>query len=518
MRDDRVLVVAPTGRDSVMVTNVLVQSDIKAEACDGIEDICRRWTDGAGAVFIAEEALTASSLSLLIDVISRQPPWSDLPVIVMTGGGKATRFTTRIAEALQEKTHVTLLERPLRKLTLVSSVRAAIAARRRQYEVRDLLQASRDGVLHRDQFLAMLAHELRNPLAPVRNAVELLRLGSTTKEIQRRALAMMERQVQQMGRLLDDLLDVSRVTHNKITLRKEHLELSDVIARSVESARPLIDARAHQFLAHIDPGAHVVYGDLTRLVQVVSNLLNNAAKYTPEGGQISLLVRREGNDAVVQVRDNGVGLSAELLPNVFNLFSQGRRSLARSEGGLGIGLALVRTLVEMHGGTVAASSEGPDRGSMFEIRIPIVSRPDTLAVGPKGMPEVSVAAPKIILVVDDNQDAADSLALMLEMGGHAVEVAYDGMSGLEAAKRVHPQAAILDIGLPDMSGFEVAEQLRSFSKSTEMMIIALSGYGQPEDKERSLRAGFDVHLVKPVDVAELTQALGRKITRAKKEP
>lgn len=517
-RDGRVLVVAPTGRDGAMVTDVLVRSCIPAEVCTGIVDLCRRWAEGAGAVFVAEEALTPETLLEMVATIARQPTWSDLPVIVMTGGGKATRFTTRLVLTLEKQTKVTLLERPLRKLTLISSVQAALAARRRQYEVRDLLKATRDGVQQRDQFLAMLAHELRNPLAPVRNAVQLLRMRDLDPDRADTTLNMMERQVQHMSRLLDDLLDVSRVTHNKISLRKEQLEFSAVVSRAVETSRHLVEARSHQLITEFAPGPHYVFGDPTRLVQVVSNLLNNAAKYTPQGGRITLAIRRDGNNVVLHVRDNGVGLSPDLLPHVFDIFSQGRRSLARSEGGLGIGLALVRTLTEMHGGTVVAASDGPDKGSTFEVRFPVIAAPERVARDGDRPAAGGETPSQSILVIDDNRDAADSLALVLKMAGHKTEVAYDGPSAIDAALRIRPDLVVLDIGLPGMSGYEVAERLRSSSETARARLVALTGYGQPEDRERSARAGCEAHLVKPVEVAQLLTVIGEGVRREGKSP
>jgi signal transduction histidine kinase/ActR/RegA family two-component response regulator len=510
-REARVLVVAPTGRDAAMVTDVLTRAGVAAEACAGIEDLCRRWADGAGAAFVAEEALTPEALACLTAAAAAQPPWSDLPIVVMTGGGKTTRFTTRVAAALEQRSKVTLLERPLRQLTLISSVRAALAARRRQYEVRDLLQAAREAVLRRDQFLAMLAHELRNPLAPVRNAVQILRMGGVGTESAAATLDLMERQVQHMARLLDDLLDVSRVTHNKITLRKEDVEISAVVSRAVEATRHLMDARSHNLLTEVAPGPHCIYGDVTRLVQVVSNLLNNAAKYTPEGGRITLAVGRDRNDVVLRVRDNGVGISPDLLPHIFDLFSQGRRSLARSEGGLGIGLALVKTLTEMHGGTIGAHSDGPEKGSEFEVRLPLATAHERAAEDGGPPTNAEEATPRSVLVVDDNRDAADSLARVLRMAGHAAEVAYDGPSAVAAALRLRPDVVVLDIGLPGMSGYEVAERLRQSPEAAGTRLVALSGYGQPEDREKSFAAGCDHHFVKPVNLARLLAVIGEDV-------
>jgi PAS domain S-box-containing protein len=358
----------------------------------------------------------------------------------------------------------------------------------------------------KDEFLAMLAHELRNPLAPIRNAVYVLKAHTAPSVPGRDTLDMMDRQIHHMARLLDDLLDVSRVAHGTIRLQKEPLDARDVVARAVETAGPLIDARNHHLTIETEPGPHPIHGDLARLVQVVSNLLINAAKYTPDGGRIVLTLRREGTDAVFRVRDNGTGIQPELLMQLFEPFSQGARTLARSEGGLGLGLALVRSLTELHGGTVHGTSEGPGCGAEFEVRVPLTlprASPAPPAEGAAG----EAAIPLRVLVVDDNRDAADSLAMLLELYGHAVETAYDGPSGVESARRARPDLVFLDIGLPGMDGYAVAARLRAAPEMTGTRIVALSGYAQEEDRQRSRAAGFDDHLVKPLDPDTLARCL-----------
>jgi PAS domain S-box-containing protein len=363
----------------------------------------------------------------------------------------------------------------------------------------------------KDEFLAMLAHELRNPLAPICNAVQLMRvLGSEDANVQR-ARDMIDRQVNHLARLVDDLLDVSRITRGKITLQKEPLALAVVIARAVETSRPLIDARRHTLTVTLPPEPLRVEADMTRLAQVVSNLLNNAAKYTEEGGHIELHVERAGADAVVRVRDSGLGIPGDLLPHVFDLFTQGDRSLARSEGGLGIGLTLVKSLVEMHGGTVTAHSDGPGRGSEFVVRLP------TLQALPEPSEPEGAARPALcraersrrVLVVDDNADAAESLAVLLRLDGHEVCTAHDGAAALETARGFRPEVVVLDIGLPRMDGYQVARRLRAEVGLTEALVVALTGYGQEEDRRRAEQAGFDAHLVKPADPEVLQRLLAR---------
>jgi PAS domain S-box-containing protein len=357
-----------------------------------------------------------------------------------------------------------------------------------------------------NEFLAMLGHELRNPLAPIRNAVSLLRSSTLNAEMTEWARSVIERQVEHLTRLVDDLLDVSRITRGKITLRREPLEMSAVVDGAVDSCRALIEARNHTLEILLSAEPLHVEGDLTRLCQVVLNLLNNAAKYTPEGGRIRLAVAREDEQVVIRVQDTGIGISADLLPRVFDLFTQGDSSLDRSEGGLGIGLTLVRRLVEMHGGSVEACSEGPGRGSEFTVRLPRLAAP-LQAKGVKDAERPQPAGPLRVLVVDDHRDAAESLVILLRLWGHEVQSAHDGPTALAMAAAYRPDAVLLDIGLPGMNGYEVAERLQELPGWGNVMLVALTGYGQEEDRRRSRAAGFDRHLIKPVDPASLRRLL-----------
>jgi CheY-like chemotaxis protein/two-component sensor histidine kinase len=316
----------------------------------------------------------------------------------------------------------------------------------------------------------------------------------------------MERQVQHMVHLIDDLLDVSRVSHGRIELRKAVLDLATVVAQAVETARPLLDEHRHQLTTTIEPDPPLVEGDLTRLVQVVANLLHNAAKYTPEGGRITLAGRREENNAVIRVCDNGIGIPSDLLPHVFELFTQGPRALARAEGGLGIGLTLVKAIVEMHGGTVHAYSQGQGKGAEFELRLPLVAQGSNSQRSEEEPGEKATRA-MTFLVVDDIRDSADSLALLLSTVGHRAEVAYDGRSALAAAQTLRPDIVLLDIGLPDMDGYQVAQALRSNPDTSRAKIIAVTGYGQDEYRQKSRDAGLDGHVVKPIALACLKDYL-----------
>jgi signal transduction histidine kinase len=359
----------------------------------------------------------------------------------------------------------------------------------------------------KDEFLAMLAHELRNPLAPIRNALHVLSTPGADEASLRQAIDMMGRQVHTLVRLVDDLLDVSRITRGKIQLRKEPADLGAVLGRAVETARPLIESNRHALTVALPAEPIKLQADATRLEQVFANLLNNAAKYTERGGRISLAAERSGGEAVVRVRDNGFGIPADLLPRVFELFTQADRTLDRAEGGLGIGLTLVRSLVEMHGGTVQAFSDGPGKGSEFVVHLPVLPRSQVLIDPPPPATENGVASR--VLVVDDNRDSADSLAVLVRLWGHEARTAHEGLSAVKAARAYRPEAVLLDIGLPGLDGYEVARQLRR-DLGHEVLLVALTGYGQDEDRRKSREAGFDHHLVKPADPNDLRRLLARR--------
>jgi CheY-like chemotaxis protein len=352
----------------------------------------------------------------------------------------------------------------------------------------------------------MLGHELRNPLAPIRNAVEILRL-SEDPEVRERARTMVARQVQHLTRLVDDLLDVSRITERKIELKRAVVRLEAVVDAAVDIARPSIDSMGHQFIVANHEAARWVNVDPVRMAQAIGNLLHNAAKFTPRGGRIDLEVSLRGPLLAIEVRDNGVGISADVLPSVFDLFTQGERSLDRSQGGLGIGLSLVKGLVHMHGGEVGAVSGGPGQGSTFLITLPLekigASAPRDAAQAAR--PE---DAPRRILLVEDNADAAESMMLLLQARGHEVTVVNDGHDALATARRIAPEVVLLDLGLPGMDGFQLAAALRAMPETSRAHLIAVSGYGQEKDRARSAQAGFDLHLVKPVDPERLVQAIG----------
>ncbi|MFO0955994.1 MAG: ATP-binding protein [Isosphaeraceae bacterium] len=509
----RVLLLAPTRRDSKAAVRLFASVGIHLTPCDDLAEVCEQIRRGAAAAIVPDEAILAERDGHLARALGDQPPWSDFPLIVLTSPHRSIA-AARYLEAIG---HMTLVHRPVEVQALASTIRAAIRDRERQYAIRSALlaheaqaKALREADRRKDEFLAMLAHELRNPLGAVRNAMAVLK-RSTDEADRAWAGEAVAHQVQQLARLIDDLLDVSRINSGKIRLRRAYSDAGPILDQAIASVRPLIDQKHHALHVAIDRGQLPLFADVTRVEQIVLNLLTNAAKYTEDGGQIWLSATRDASEAVIRVRDDGIGIPPEKLPEMFGLFSQGDRSLARSEGGLGIGLTLVRKLTEMHGGRVDASSEGYGLGSEFTVRLPLapshrvgpVPRPVSGPVAdrpPEGEGQPPTPARRSrILVVDDNADAARSLALLLELIGHEARFVHDGPAAIEAAREYRPEFVLLDIGLPGLDGYQVAAALRRDESHRDAVIVAISGYGQDEARRRAKAAGFDHHLVKPLD-------------------
>lgn len=370
---------------------------------------------------------------------------------------------------------------------------------------KELQERLREADRRKDEFLATLAHELRNPLAPISNSLHILR-APRDRVADDGVLNILQRQVNHLVRLVDDLLELSRITRGKIELRKDRVDLSAIVHSAVETSRPLIDAGQHRLTIRMDPEPITLEADPVRLAQVIANLLNNAAKYTDRGGRIWLTTKRERSDVIVSVRDNGVGIPPEMLPDIFGMFTQADRSLGQAQGGLGIGLTLAQSLAHMHGGNMEARSDGPGKGSEFVVRLPVGpvdQHVKAVEAREKVAAESRASVGRRILVVDDNVDSAESLGMLLEMKGHDVRVAHGGEAALTVARAYRPEVVLLDIGLPDVDGYEVATRLRREPGLERMLLIAMTGYGQEEDRRRSHIAGFDEHLVKPVDFNSL---------------
>ena len=370
-------------------------------------------------------------------------------------------------------------------------------------DLRTLAEELAESDRRKTEFLATLAHELRNPLAPLASGLQVMKLSAAEPVVVERTRSMMERQVNHMVHLVDDLLDIARITTGKVDLKTERVDLQTIIASAVETSMPLIEAGRHELVVDVRDEVMLLEVDFTRVAQVVSNLLNNAAKYTPAGGRIGLAAHREGNEVVITVSDTGIGIPPAALPTVFEMFTQVGRNMERAQGGLGIGLSLVRRLVELHGGTVSAASGGVGRGSTFTVRLPLLAGAPVSQAAPVAAPHGVDAFPDSglrVLVVDDNIDAADTLSALLEMSGHAIRVANDGYQAIDAASAFLPQVVFLDIGLPGMNGYEVARKLREIPGMESSILVALTGWGTREDRKRSSEAGFDHHLTKPADL------------------
>jgi len=447
---------------------------------------------------------------------------SDVPIILLTGQGQreidmeamqagAADYLTKdsLFAATLERTIRHSLERH-RDRKALRQLNEALESRvdERTRELEKANAALREADQRKNEFLATLAHELRNPLAPIANALELLKLADDDVELCRQSRDTMERQVAQMIRLIEDLLDVSRITRGKITLRKSSVDLLPIVHQAVEAAQPLCHHKSQTLKMTLSRDPLIIHADPARIAQIVGNLLNNAFKFTPEGGQIELTVGREGNQAMIRVRDNGIGLAADQLPRIFEMFTQVDSPMERSDSGLGIGLTLVKSLVELHGGTVDVKSPGLGQGSEFTVTLPLESSASQAkSTAPRTAHIPSAAKKRKILVVDDNRDSAVSLAMLLKLAGHQTSTAFTGAAALQAAEQDPPEVILLDIGLPDLSGYEVAKQIRTRPWGQSVTLVALTGWGQVEDRERSKLAGFDQHLIKPVEHAALMKLL-----------
>ena len=515
--DRRVLLCAPTGRDARLVGHILAEAGIDYHVCDTPDQLVEEIGKGAGAVLVAEEALSHADQLLLAARMSGQPRWSDLALILLTIRGGAT---PTVGSALRALGNITLLERPLRAWALLSVVRSALRARARQYELRDqftelervviaLREAEttlREADRRKDEFLASLAHELRNPLAPIRNCVGLLKMAkepdakliSVTRDV-------IDRQSLQLSRLVDDLLDLSRITRGTVSLQRRQVALADIVRNAVETSDPALRAAGVKLeQANPVPSGHLDV-DPVRIAQAISNILNNAAKFTPEGGTVLLDAACKEGVATIRIRDNGAGIDPQMIRGIFDLFVQEHRPDGRWKAGLGIGLTLVKRFVELHGGSVSAASEGPGKGSEFIITLPCVV--EASCDKPPAATEGESMEVRPILVVDDNRDNARTMSELLGALGFDVRIAYDGEEALSRVREAVPDIVLMDIGMPEMDGFEVARRIRSHPGGDDCVIIAMTGWSQEDYRARARSAGFDHHLVKPVDLDRLKKLL-----------
>ncbi len=481
-------------RDAELTERVLKDAGFSCLRCQDGPHLLAELSPQAGSLLIAEELLSPALLRHLAAGIRAQPAWSDLPVVVVASSSPEHLPL----KALAELGNVSLIQRPMTQDGLQSTVASALRARRRQLEVRDLLEEQREQAERKDQFLAMLAHELRNPLTPIRYAAHLLQRPALSAERQTHLAQLVDRQVSHMGRLIDQLLDVSRLTRGLIRLQKTSVDLCALTQETL--AAHAIAAQSKEILIRCECSCAVwVHGDETRLRQVLDNLIDNAIKFSSNGQEILVTITHTDGRVRWRVKDHGDGIEAHLLPLLFDAFVQADRSLERSRGGLGLGLSLVKGLVSMHGGDITAHSDGPGKGSEFTLELPA----ECAETAPMALAPTSTAAPsgKDVLIAEDNIDAAEALRMILEGHGYRVHVVHSGPAAVEALQAVRPQVLICDIGLPGLSGYDVARAAAAGHRPE--LMLAVTGYGSSEDRSSAFAAGFDGHLPKPVAVPEL---------------
>ncbi|HXM38013.1 MAG TPA: ATP-binding protein [Gemmatimonadales bacterium] len=484
----------------------IVESSDDAIISKTLEGIITSWNAGAERLFGYTPAeVIGHSITVIIPADRLD---EEKVILQRLGRGERIEHYETVRHAKDGRLlDISLTISPIRdragKVVGVSKVARDIRAQK------DAERALQEADRRKDEFLALLAHELRNPLGPIRHAVKILRARSPAPSELQWATSIIDRQAEHMSRLVEDLLDVSRITRGTIHLRQERLDIGNIVKSAVEASSALIDKAGHRLKVTLPPEPVFVDGDPTRLVQVVANLLDNAAKYTDPGGRIALTAAREGDAAVIRVKDNGIGIAPDVLPTIFDMFTQAGLTVERAQGGLGVGLSLVERLVHLHGGTVSAHSEGPGMGSEFTVRLPTATKGhDHLPWQTAGAEQKAHAHVRCrVLVVDDNQDSADSLGMLLRMFGHEVRTAHDGVEGVTAAAAFQPDIAILDIGLPKLNGYEVAKQIRAQPWGKRVALVALTGWGQEEHRRRSREAGFDHHLTKPVEMDVLQEIL-----------
>lgn len=504
-RSHHVLIVAPIGRDAELMCTHLEAAGMACEAFDSVEEACARLKKGAGAILLTEEALLPDITPRLAEALDSQPPWSDVPIIILAG--EPFERQSRTFGDLGRRTNVTLIDRPVRIKSLVSATQSALRARERQYQIRDLMETLEDRVHERDRFLAILGHELRNPLGAILLASQM---KDDDGKLDGDHAELIERQSRHLTRIVNDLLDLSRLVSGKIVLKRQIIDLSDAVHQAMETVRAA--AARHKVAIEIKPATTPLPVDVdpVRTDQIITNVLTNAIKYTPEGGHVVVTLERDGDQAVVRVTDDGVGIAPDRIGTIFELFAQAENAIGRAQGGMGIGLALVRNLLHLHGGTITAQSDGIGKGSAFAVHFPIAA-PREPAVEPERRAAQVVSGdgqPRRIVIVEDNADVRELLRLKLRRLGHSVDAVADGPAGVTAIVDGKPDLALVDIGLPGLDGYEVASQVRQ-SLGPGVVLVAVSGFGQPEDKRKALEAGFDEHITKPADVSDIENLLAR---------
>lgn len=507
-RAETILVVAPVGRDSELMCAQLVAHGIRCRACRDMREVCEALREGAGAIIATEEALTQEAMIDLGRALAQQPAWSEIPVVILTGSTVAGA-KPRALEFMTRRTNVTLVDRPVRIRSLVSAAQSALRARQRQYDIRDLMAELEERVHERDRFLAVLGHELRNPLGAILLAAQM---RDDDGRLDGQHADLIERQSRHLTRLVNDLLDLSRVAAGKIVLKPQIVDLRDVAADALRVLQPSADNQRVRVSLQRCPRPLIVRGDPVRLDQIVTNVLSNAIKYTPEEGHVRVTMAEEEGQAIIKVTDDGVGIAPERIGAIFELFAQAENAIGRAQGGMGIGLALVRNLMQLHEGTIEAHSEGVGKGSEFLLRLPLAKAEELAAQDVReprsGEALPSNSPPRKIAIVEDNGDVRDLLRLKLSRLGHEVVTARDGHEGVAIVLGERPDLALVDLGLPGIDGYEVARTVRE-RLGDGVVLVAVSGFGLPDDKRRALESGFDEHITKPADVKDIESVLRR---------
>ena len=527
--DKRILILAPTGRDGELTARVFRDHSLTAETCPSAEKLCELFRAGAGLIFLTGEALNPTAMQCLVETLEEQPTWSDVPLVILTSGGGETPANVEALATLVEKGNVTLIERPVRVMTLVSAVKSALRARRRQLDVRDHLEAeerSKDKLKRaieraeeanslKDEFLATVSHELRTPLMAVLGWTHLLRSNNLDQQEEQRALETIERNARSQQQLIEDLLDVSRIITGKLRLDIRPLNPTTFIEAAVESVRPAAVAKGIQLEIRSNASVGSISGDAVRLQQVVWNLLSNAIKFTPRGGEVELQLERSSSQLDISVRDKGQGITKEFLPYVFERFRQADMKTTRAHGGLGLGLAIVRQLVELHGGTVEVISNGEGKGATFTVKLPVL--PVYLNTSTDAQPNLNETNTETliestddlaglkVLVVDDEADTCELLSALLTRCGAEVTVARTAKEAFKLVRTVQPDVVVSDIGMPEEDGYQLMRRIRALPGESggNVPAVALTAYARGEDRLKALRAGYQMHVAKPIELAEL---------------
>jgi signal transduction histidine kinase/ActR/RegA family two-component response regulator len=505
-RSHRVLIVAPIGRDAELMCTHLEGAGLECEAFVSVDAACATLAGGAGALLLTEEALHPDVTPRLAQELDNQPPWSDVPIIILAG--EPLDRPSRTLGDLGRRINVTLIDRPVRIKSLISATQSALRARERQYQIRDLMETLEDRVHERDRFLAILGHELRNPLGAILLAAQM---KDDDGKLDGDHAELIERQSRHLTRIVNDLLDLSRLVSGKIVLKRQIIDLADALRQSMETVGAA--AARHKVTIEVKPATTPLPVDVdpVRMDQIITNVLTNAIKYTPAGGEIVVTLERHGDQAVVRVTDDGVGIAPDRIGTIFELFAQAENAIGRAQGGMGIGLALVRNLLHLHDGSITAKSDGIGKGSEFAVQFPIAAaREDVVEHERRAVARVAASdgQPRRIVIVEDNADVRELLKLKLRRLGHTVDAVADGPSGVAAILDGKPDLALVDIGLPGLDGYEVASQVRQ-SLGPDVVLVAVSGFGQPEDKRKAIEAGFDEHITKPADVHDIENLLTR---------